>query len=549
MEQSVTQPVLCPLTTPQLIDVIMRFVDLYNESANIELYPYQRVFLRRIIESVLEREGAVITGLWSRQSGKSEAITSVAPGLCIILPTLAKAFPDDPRLMMYRDGFWIGIYAPRLQQSEIIYGRIRQRAMKEETREIYTDPDIDIAVTTNRGEQVGWSNGSFVLAQTASEQSNVEGKTFHLIIIDEAQYVGTQKMLKEIQPMLTATNGTMVKIGTAHVSYGGFRDSIEYNLELERKGGKRNHYEFPYEAVISEKRRAYNESVKRGKPNPFHLNYEAAVKTLLDQLGGNIDNPEFAMNYRLLWQSANVGAIDWEHFTSLRIEDLEAGEPRFHTRQVAGLDFGKYRDRTVLTIYEIDENSSLMDVQALIRPGDDAPVFHEKTIIAWCEARGKWREQLKGIVEFLTLFVVDTIVADATGVGDPLVEHLQELLPGINVVPFKLSGAGNDAVYKYYLQELEADRIRFAAGPVTRESEVFQKFEHEHRVLAKEYVGPYIRCLAPEGEHDDYPDSAALGCWAERVPQQARVESSVNPFYASVTAARSDRYRSGRRAR
>jgi hypothetical protein len=80
--------IVCPLPTKKLVDMIMMFVVLYNEPAGIHVYAYQRVFMRRIIESVLDREGSVITGLWSRQSGKSEALSSLASALCIIIPTL-----------------------------------------------------------------------------------------------------------------------------------------------------------------------------------------------------------------------------------------------------------------------------------------------------------------------------------------------------------------------------------------------------------------------------------------------------------------------------
>lgn len=531
----------CPLTTSQLTDLIMQFVVLYNEPAGIHLYAYQRVFMRRIITSILKREGAVITGLWSRQSGKSEALSSLASALCIIIPTLCKSFPGDNRLSQYMEGFWVGIFAPKQQQSSIIYERIRKRAERDSSREIYHDPDIQVDVSQSRGDQVSWTNGSFVAAQTASEQSNVEGKTYHLVIIDEAQLVGRSKVAKEIAPMLAATNGTMVKIGTANALQGGFRESIIYNNQLEKQGGSKNHFEFPYDVVILEKRKVYD-STKDEK----HLNYERWVKVELARLGGNLENEEFRMNFRLMWQEANVGAIDKDAFIAAMRTDLESCQPCFNMRLVAGLDYAKKRDATILTIMSVSTDP-IVDTRALVRPGEDGPVYYEKTIIAWYEIAGrKWHDILGTVVEKLADYSVDTLVADATGVGDPLTETMQGLVPGIQVIPFIMSHVGNDLLFKLYIQEMEAGRIKFAAGEETFKTAEFQEFVHEHDVLIKDRMGVHIRCYAPEGEHDDYCDSAALACYGAQLPRYEGVDCEANPFYASRGSAgssRADRYR------
>jgi hypothetical protein len=536
---------VCPLDNKRLADVIMQFVRVYNEPAGIQLYNYQLVFMHRSVEAILADEGAVLTALWCRQSGKSEAVASLASSLCIILPALAKAFPDDPRLSRYREGFWIGIFAPKQQQSGIIYGRIRQRAQRESSLEIYSDPDINVAVAASRGDLVSWTNGSFVTAQTASESSTVEGLTFHLIIIDEAQLVGEVKLSKEIAPMLAATNGSMIKIGTANALRGNFRKSIIYNVETEKLTGKRNHFEFPYTHVIVDKRRRYEET-----KDPKHLAYEKWVSGELKRLGGNIENEEFRQNFRLLWQEANAGAIDRDAFAEAGDYLLEAVTSGYSRRYVAGLDYGRKRDCTILTIAEVDD-VPIIDMRAVIRPGEDTPTYHTKRIVAWYEIPGrKWHDILAAVVEALGRYSVDTVVCDATGIGDPLTEQLQGLVPGMQVVPFMMSHVGNDKAYKYYIQELEAGRMRYAAGEEMRKSTEFQQFVHEHEELLKDRVGVFIRCFAPEGDHDDYCDSAALCCWAAAQPRvDAGAEAVDNPFYATrggrqdFNPSRADRYR------
>lgn len=530
--------VTCPLSTDQIADLVLRFVDLYNEPAGIELYTYQRVFMLRIIESVLERDGSVITGLWSRQSGKSESISSLAGAMCIFLPALAKTFPDDPRLMQYREGFWIGIFAPRLQQSGIIYERIRRRAERESSAEIYADPDIDVALTQSRGDQVSWSNGSFVISQTASEQTNVEGKTYHLVIIDEAQLISRSKVTKEIMPMLAATNGSCVKIGTASFFRGGFHDSITYNLEVEEEGGKRNHFEFPYDVVIAQKRQKFEET-----QNAFHLNYEAWVNAELQRLGGNTDNEEFRMNFRLLWQESAAGAISFDIIQDSAEPRIEIGQVRLNRRQTAGLDFGRIRDSSSLSILEEGDEIEY-NLKPLLRPGDEPPVYREHTFVGMLQPEGPWKVQLDKIVAYLSNFAVDTLCVDGTGVGDPLAEQLHDMLPGIQVVSIRFSILSKDYLYRRYTDEWEAGRIRYAAGEQTQDTWEYKQFIHQHAVLEKHYNGAYMTCFAPEGDHDDWPDSGALALYASTLPRpdSAEVECSTNPFYGRGAASFRDRH-------
>lgn len=536
--------VICPLSTDQLIDVVLEFVSVYNSSAGIHLYSYQRLFMRRVIKSIISSEGAVITALQARQSGKSEALASLSSSLCIILPAIAKAFPDDPRLTQFIAGFWIGIFAPKMQQSAIIYERIRTRADKPEASQIYSDPDIAITVRQSRGDQVSWSNGSLVRAQTASEQSSVEGGTYHLIIVDEAQLVSEKKLNKEISPMLAATNGTLAKIGTANDLRGNFKKSIIYNVELEKSGGPRNHFEVPYDMAITEKRKAFEET-----GDPKHQLYEKWVAGELKRLGGNIENEEFRQNFRLLWQEAHLGAIDPESLAAAGDYQMEFVEGGFSKRYVAGLDYGRKRDVTILSIAEV-ETEPIIDTRAVLRPGDDTPVYFVKRFVAWYEIPGrKWHDILGQVVEALTRYSVDMIYCDGTGIGDPLSEQLAALAPSVTVVPFVMSHIGNDRAYRYYIQEIEAGRMRYVAGEETAKRPEWQEFVHEHSELLKDRVGVLIRCYAPEGEHDDYCDSGALCCLAATQPAVSnQVEVEQNPFYArggqrNSNTSRADRYR------
>lgn len=540
------QGAACPRTTAQLCDILLQFAELYGELHRIHLHSYQRVFMRRIIESVLNREGNIITGLWSRQSGKSEAVSSISPALCILLPALANAFPGDVRLTSFQEGFAMGIFAPKQQQATIIYQRIRSRAEKQITKDqIYADSDLQIGVASSRGDEVSWTNGSFVTAQTASEHSNVEGKTYNLVIIDEAQLVSKAKVNKEIKPMLTSTNGVMVEIGTANALRGNFRETIIWNCEQLKQGGKRDHFEFPYDKVIAARRQTYQRT-----GDEKHLNYEKWVKAELRRLGGNTENEEFRQNFRLLWQELNTGAVDLEAFYANGDVHRDPDTSMYEGRIVFGLDYGRKRDVTVLTVMQVSDDGEI-DPGAIVRPGEEVSLFYKKRILAWFEIEGRrWNDIIHKVVECLQGYSISLGVCDGTGVGDPLTESLQDLMPGTNIISFPMSHVGNDKVYKLYLQEIEAGRIIYPASKRTLDLHEYQCFKHEHEQLIRDRIGVYMKCYAPEGEHDDYCDSAALACYASTLdPGLTEVEATQNPFYSTEASrnyiynTRADRYR------
>lgn len=520
----------CPLSDKELIDRILIFVEEYTRSKRVggaDLYAYQKVFARRIIESVVLAEGETITALFSRQSGKTQTVADVAISLCVILPVLAREFPDDVRLKQFSTGFRVGIFAPVQEQSQLSFARMRAVASSDEGIRILHDPEINIELTTERGDELGFSHGSRVRAKSASPDTNIEGDTHHLILCDEAQKLLRSKVEKEISPMLAATNGTMVKIGTAWESRGGFHTDIQYNVEVYRKGGKRNHFEFDYKMVIAEK----NEAFKRDG-NTFHLNYEKYVRKQIKKLGGT-DSEEFKMNFLLVWSESRIIAIRASILMAGRDEARELGQlpmPRTGHIVVAGLDVAKSNDSSVLTVGDVDLDHPIVDVSKFgtshdkagsITGEDEQNLFYMKRIIGLLELQGTFEGdhgQYQQILDYLLRFPrLSMFVIDATGIGDPVFERFQVLLPDIEVQPFKFSTVANDALWKYYLQEWNARRIKFAAGKETQESNEFSRFETQHMDLDKTSTGNYITCAAPEGEHDDYASSGALMSWAERL--------------------------------
>lgn len=522
----------CPLSTRDLVDKILQFCEIL---AGVKLYTYQSLFVRRIIESVIINDSARITVLCARQVGKSEAISACAAGLATILPVLASEFDTDKRLMPFgaiagaTSKFSIGIFAPIEKQAKIPYERTQAIFASEHGMAVLSD--LGIRVTASRGDRLSLSTGAMISCTTASPQSKIEGGTHHLVILEEAQLISRAKIDKEILPMLASTAGSVVSIGTAWESRGGFHTQIQQNLEQHAATGVRDHFEFPYDIVLVEKRKAYE---KDG--NPWHLRYEKFIDSEIKRLGGT-ENIEFKMNFKCAWNESRVIAVNKGLFLSMGDPNVEAF-PRKDSFQVAGLDIGKISDSTVLTTMSIDLANPVINEYALPGADSDKQIYYPKRITDWLQLGGSFEGdtgQYKRLIEHLMMSNVKILVIDSTAIGDPIFERIQDMVgDSIVCVSFKFSSASKSLLYKYYLQELHARRISYAAGPNTVQTTEFMKFKNEHLNLDKVVAGGYTLCQAPDGEHDDYPDSAALACWAEKLKDEVMmptIEVSSTPLY------------------
>ena len=92
-----------------LVEKIMGFMKVL---VGHELHAYQQPLARRLIESVIINDGEEITALASRQSGKSETIANTVATLMVILPRLAKMYPE--LMGKFGDGIMVGMFAPVL---------------------------------------------------------------------------------------------------------------------------------------------------------------------------------------------------------------------------------------------------------------------------------------------------------------------------------------------------------------------------------------------------------------------------------------------------
>ena len=87
---------------------------------------------------------------------------------------------------------------------------------------------------------------------------------------------------------------------------------------------------------------------------------------------------------------------------------------------------------------------------------------------------------------------------DSTGVGDPIVENLQRILP--NIKGFKFTSQSKQQLIEGLVMDIQQQTILFPENPIGYELE---NFEYE-------YTRTGVRYTAPQGLHDDCVMSLAL---------------------------------------
>lgn len=471
-----------------------KIMDFGKVLTGIPLYSYQEEIAYRIIYSVITFEGSVLTVLLSRQSGKSETMAFVIDTLTVLLPALAKIIPD---LEQFSNGFRVGLFAPQSDQVVTTYSRAMTRLTSANAEMVLSDPDLLVSLESE--VRLNLSNGSFLAGQVASKQSKIESKTYDLIIIEEAQDTDDFLVTKSIEPMLTATGGTLVKVGTTGVTKNHFWYEIQTNRNHDRKipdKRLRNHFEYAYKEIISARRHQFEIDHKK-----FHLNYEADILRKKERWGE--DSQAFKLAYALVWDLESGMLISDKEFNTLLNRKLGFQEPSTGDYVVAGLDIGKAPAETVLTI-------------AKVWYTDDPFEKPYKQILAWvCLGGLDYEAQHHEILNYIVEYNISTIFADYTGVGKPVVDRLVYACGEyVNIEPYTFTAQSKSDMWYNFTSDIQTRRLIVPANRMVRGTIEFQKFEEQMKNCQKYFNGAYMVCEKSEGYFDDMVDSCALMCLA-----------------------------------
>ena len=497
----------------RLVDKVWAFTVMFS---GVEMFPYQEAIGRRIIESVISGDGATITGELSRQSGKTEVVANVAASLMILLPRLAEIFPEFEPLQKFAKGVMIGCFAPVEQQVETLFGRVVDRLTSERADEMLADPEIDDQVRPGSRKVKLKKCQSFCAMQTANPRAKIESKSYHVIFVDESQSVDQYVLDKSISPMGAFYLATMVMTGTPDIVKGVFYKTIQHNRRMElRRGGKKNHFRFDWHYCAK-----------------FNRNYAAYIRGEAQRIGE--DSDEFRLNYRLEWLLERGQLIIESRFDELGDPTMPIVPAYWRSPLVAGVDFARKMDSTVVTICWVDFD----------RP--DELGLYDHRILNWLEMHGEnWEEQFFRIVDFVSNYSVVAMGVDAQGIGDVAADRLKRLLPKIQVEPLSSQIADQSARWKHLQQLLQRGLLSWPAHPRAKKTRVWRRFRQQMIDVEKTYKGAHLLVEAPNeaGAHDDYVDSLACATVMSQVLMVPQVEIQTTPWAAGARRARSARPR------
>jgi hypothetical protein len=486
----------------KLTDKILKFMVVL---VGHDLHSYQKPLARRIVESVLINDGEEITALASRQSGKTETVSDVLATLMVILPLLAKIYPD--LLGRFKSGLWVGMFAPTESQAETLFGRTVTRLTSERALEVLGDPEIDDTTKRVGGvtRQIKLTrSGSTLTMMTANPRAKIESKSFHVIVIDECQEADDFTVSKSISPMLAYYAGTMIKTGTPTTSKNNFYRSIQLNKrKATGRGAKQNHFQWDWRDV-----------------SKVNSDYQKFIKKEMLRIGEESD--EFQMSYNCKWLLERGMFVSSTVLDELGDTSQELVKVWHKTPVVVGIDPARKMDSTVVTVVWVDWD----------RPDEFG--YFDHRILNWLELQGDdWEEQYFQIVNFLSNYDVLAIGVDANGVGDAVAQRLKVLVPRAEVIPLTSSPTEQSKRFKHLQALIQRRSITYPNHAKTRRLRVHKRFVQQMTDAEVHFKGPNFSVAAPKETyaHDDFVDSLAIACSLTQELVMPEIQSTTSPFF------------------
>lgn len=117
----------------------------------------------------------------------TEVVSDVLAAMMVLLPILAGLSPYRKLLKKFAAGLLVGTFAPVGDQADTLFDRIKDRLTGEKIAAILSDPEIaEEAVPGSNVVQLR-RNRSLCRMSTAHPKAKIESKTYHILVMDEAQ--------------------------------------------------------------------------------------------------------------------------------------------------------------------------------------------------------------------------------------------------------------------------------------------------------------------------------------------------------------------------
>jgi hypothetical protein len=445
----------------------------------------------------------------TRQSGKSEVLSNVMASMMVILPKLAKVYPTW--LGKFEKGFWCGVFAPVEDQADTVFSRIVNKLTSDHAMDFLLDPEIDdkpaAGGSRGKGRLISLKHsGSLCRMQTCNPKAKIESKTYHFVMIDEAQEADEFMITKSIKPMLAFNNGSIVLTGTATRNKSYFYKMIQYNKRRDingRRNHRQSHFEYDWRTA--------------SKYNSNYAKFIAKEKVRIGE-----DSDEFQMSYCNKWILEKGMFVTDERLSQMYDPSMNLVKQWWRTPIVAGIDVARTNDSTVVTAVWVDWDHP------------DGFGFYEHRILNWLEINNtEWEQQYFEIIDFLRNYDVYRIGVDAQGVGGAVTERLQILMPNVEVTAVSSDAKAQNERWVHLTELIQRNQLVVPGHSKARRTRVWKKFNQQMSDLEKVYRGPYLLAAAPDekGAFDDFPDSLAIACAMSVADTMPVITVTESPFF------------------
>ncbi len=425
------------------------------------------------------REPKVLIAVCGRRWGKTEALSMDIAARILLDPDLGQ----------------MGV-APTRDQAETLFEAVAEKIETAQEDEIACAEFLHLAVLQMRlspyphfrRKDTGVVVFSARTAGRSGRGLRGKGTTRKLsrfrVIVDERAFVPDEAVERALLPMLATVpngGGQLVAISSPNGKRGGFYKQF-LRGEAEGRIGIGTH-------------RAVR---LPSSQNPL------VDTAFLDEMRETMSASAFRAEFEAEFVDSAGAVFPDDDLRAAVCDDDYGATPLWGTTYVAGVDFGRRADWTVVVVCAVTYTKSASGDAKEARPG--------LRVVALQRLRGlTWSTQVERVAEILQAWNVQTAVCDQTGVGDAVTEELQRALQKARsrtrVDGFTFTSASKAGIIDRLSLLLSQHRMQFPPHPDLLG-------ELSHFTATPLASGNGERLEAASGGHDDCVCALALAVHA-----------------------------------
>jgi phage terminase large subunit-like protein len=313
-------------------------------------------------------------------------------------------------------------------------------------------------VVTQKTYRIDFAEGGMVAVRSAHHPDHLRGAGLDFVVLDEAAFMPANLWPEVIRPMLVERRGGALFLSTPN-GHNWFYDIFRLGMDDEESEWGAFRFTSADNPLIAPEEL---DSIQRSTTE-------------------RVWNQEYLAQF-----TADAGQVFRDVAAVVTVPPQVAPQPG--KRYVAGVDWGREGDYTVIAVMETDTGRLV----ALDR-------FNQ---VGWALQRGR-------LAEMAARWKTDVIYAEANSIGSPNIEALQA--EGLPVQPFTTTASSKPPLIEALALAIERREIALLPD----ETLIGELSAYR----AERLPGGSFRYSAPPGGHDDTVIALALACYAARQPR------------------------------